>query len=190
MPASRRRRFFYISAVLVILLAATYGVVHNFNSPAVGTVQRLNGPPPETPLDITKQKTARGKYLSFGYPAAFTLINHSGSNGGSLESFSFKKSPEPFWTLNVNVLTYSGNLDDYSSVHIREQDPGCYQKEVISVGTQTATIFTDITAPYTKVAFLTKGSELASVALISTDNQDQDSLNQILNLTLKSVVWH
>lgn len=185
---SRRRTVVLVGTLFIIWLVGL--LFHSLNSPAVGILDKSQPTPPPV-MEVSKQKSISGKYVSFRVPTFLEYDKHAPLGGRNLEVFYFKTgSATNSWGLNIGVDSLSGGLENDPSYKLRTDNPGSYIKSQISAGGQTFTIFSDTRANYAKVAFISNGGKEATFGISNTNERDTDLLDQTMNAVLASLKWH
>jgi hypothetical protein len=189
------RKFFYFSIVLVLIIAAlsVFFVLNRTTKTMSETEKRaalaqILGRKPN--LDLKDAPTGnvlyKGKYGSFMYPAKAKIYTYRDSvaaaNKTEIETFSFDiDSPRLIFYFDVN--NNSGNVTDIneiSSVRLREDKSRGYQQSEILADGQNGLAFTRIDLQSEKSGFFIVNGKIYSISV--TGNDDKEVVNLFDNV--------
>jgi hypothetical protein len=186
-----RKRLLKILATLVLLgglAAAAILVAHAANSPSEGVIKAAP-PMPASRQSSGSPVTVRGKTASFQYPGVMRQTKADALTSGDVEKFAFVNPDMPPWNLSIQVRKLpSGQLADDGSYNFRHVHPEQYTEQKLTANGAPASIMSDRTAGFGKVAFLVHGGLAAEIALTSTDTADTAQLQAALMTVTQT--WH
>jgi hypothetical protein len=193
----RKKRKLYIRLVSgLVVLALILVIIHIFsrlNQPVTAPVKASQGQASATVynIDLTPTPIA-GPYASFNYPKGLRLVSKALISVPSVEDFTFYIKDVYSWTLAVDVAhTPTGTLSESSSYMLRKDNPSTYSESFITIKGQPISVMTDTTAvgSFSKVAYLTHGTLVATVSLIGNDTTGTQPLQTTLAMVLNSWQW-
>jgi len=180
-----------LAALVFIVLAATGSVfIYALNSTASPSPVSILTPAAEpAAVDFGNLIALNGKYVDFNYPAAFNQVSVDPPGGNVLETYVFSKPPSPYWYLTVEVYSLpTGKLTDSPQYAYCLARPSQFTQETLESRGRSMVVMSDHTSPFSKTAFVVRGTQLATVTLTG-GIKDSDQLQRTLQLVLDSFIW-
>ncbi|HEY1645782.1 MAG TPA: hypothetical protein VGF75_05435 [Candidatus Saccharimonadales bacterium] len=189
-----KKRYLIIPTILVLIIIAVIYFVQILTKPVTASVsvsQKTVSSSLIYNIDLTPVLQS-GQYASFDYPKGVRLYSSSlNDQANSLESYSYYVKDTYSWTLAIDVTLSTTGLDGLSAYQIRTDNPE-YSAADQTINGQPVVIFTDntFTTGFEKVAFFSRGNEVATVSLIGNDSSGLKPLITTFNMVLNSWIWH
>ncbi|MBA3757842.1 hypothetical protein H0X09_03185 [Candidatus Saccharibacteria bacterium] len=178
LPKARKhltRRRIKISAILspvFVVAGILYFSLSAMNSPAVGSVKKINIPNTDPALaDVPKDGLFDGKYVSFSYPEGYTDLKQK-PTGTYVEIASLGGPGKANKQITVGVSKDS--LKNSSGVIFRRQNKDIYKEESEP---NNSLVFTSSKNGYERITFIARGDLMASVSVLSPSGYDMKSIS-------------
>src|SRR3990167_1980536 len=161
----RQRRRVLIGVAIGLVAVAVLIIVWLLGRPSEGVITQ-SGQSPQA-LEALRDKAFEGSYIRFSYPGR--LGPRSGQKSASILERFDASARDPSTQLHVAV--YPGSIEQEATVRTRRQRPEYYREEAVVIPGLSGRIFTAAGTPsgYELVAFLERGSLLATVSYIKSD---------------------
>ncbi len=192
--STRKRRVLggTVGAVAIIALVLWYGL-SALNRPVTAHVQigQEKSSLTSYAIDLTPTPVA-GHYVAFQYPRGLSLLSRSKVSVVSVEDFNFYVKDISSWTLAIDITeTPTGNLSESSSYTLRKNKPEVYHEAQSLIHGRVIHIMSDTsdTNSFSKVAYATHGTLLATISLLGSDAKGAVPLQTTFDMVLNSWQW-
>lgn len=182
---------------LVLPLLLVVGVIlfmRHLSDPAVASIKSTEKTIKDSlyySVDLTPVWQS-GNYASFDRPKGMSLYSSSLNDPAtSLESYNYYVKDVYSWTLAIDVTNSTDGLKGLSAYAIRINDPATYGLTEQTINNQKVSVFSDnsFTSGFSKVAFFSHGSEVATVSLIGNDSSGTAPLVKTFNMVISTWAW-
>jgi hypothetical protein len=177
------------SLILVTLVVIVDRIiVSQVNQPVSGVVKAGQPSYYNTYSINLTPKLQSDAYASFNYPKG--LILQPPESSSSLQTYNYKAQDIEAWLLNISISNLpGGDLSNNSSFVLRKENPQTYSEATTIINSQSVIVMTNTSdSGFSKVAFLTHGGLVATVALKGDDSNGAQPLATAFNMVLSS--WH
>jgi hypothetical protein len=195
-PSGRGKKLFIqISLSIIVCLLIAGGIlIYNLSGTSVGVVYNPSASVRNAGLSYNFTPiSVNGKYVSFSYPAALTVMpNQQPVASPILEAFSYKYPDIETWQLNIEVTKLlSNNLISDSGYYERTMKPSEYQESSVIVDGKTYNVMDDVTQPgFNEVAYTLHDGMSGDISLTGDDNLGTANLLKVFNEVLGSFSWN
>jgi hypothetical protein len=190
-----KKRFMYVSIVFVgMIISVTAFIMSSFTGSSSGIVHNPSVAEENSGLSFdSKPVTVHGTYISFAYPAAFSVyLARQKPAPPILESYEYDHSDIKSWLLSITVTKLtSGSLNADSGYYTRSLDPSDFQKSTVLANDHTFVVMTDSSVSgFSKVAYSFNNGMSADISLEGGDSLNAASLSEVFGDVLNSFTWN
>lgn len=188
----RNKRIIAVLVVAALVAAAASALKIIGNAPVKGVISTGSAAgqqPPVSAFDLTPVPV-QGSYAGFDYPRGLNRVADNPLVPPVLAMYNFQHRDVESWQLAIAILSIpSGNLGDNNAYQFRKTKPDTYRLSYLTIRGQQVPVMSDLSAGFSKVAFLVHGPYQASISLHGADAEGVGPLDSTFMMVLNSWQW-